>query len=147
MTTPPPDTSWAKTERVDGKPSQDIPLASVRVGLSEIVLLITMLGSLLTAVFGQDWGVGVHAQQIAEKGVILLPVALGLFRAIKHHGVANANAVVVAQQIAQQTLNTYQQAKHAAQATPTAQVTASVDPPATVAVPASLDAQPASSTL
>ena len=96
----------------------------------------------LTAVFGHDWGVSAHAQLIAEQAVVLLPIALGLFRAIKHHGVANANAVVVAQQVAAKTLDDY---NRQAAATPTSRVTAGSNPNVTV-LP-SLAGQPATSDL
>jgi len=63
---------------------------AVPVGLSEIVTLLTLVGSMLTALFGGDWGLAQNAQQYAGVAVVLLPIGLSLSRAIKHHGVSTA---------------------------------------------------------
>lgn len=63
---------------------------SVPVGLSEVVTLLTLIGSVLTALFGRDWGVTANAQQYAGVAVVLLPIGLSISRAIKHHGSAVA---------------------------------------------------------
>jgi phosphotransferase system glucose/maltose/N-acetylglucosamine-specific IIC component len=75
----------------------DAPLATVPLlGLSEVVLLVTLIGSALTALFGHDWGITANSQTIAAKAVVLLPIGLAIARAIKHHGASTANAAVAA---------------------------------------------------
>ena len=59
---------------------------SVPIGLSEIVTLLTLVGSVLAAIFGRDWGITSNAQEYAGQAVVLLPIGLALARAIKHHG-------------------------------------------------------------
>ena len=73
--------------------------APVPIGLSEIVTLITLVGSALTALYGRDWGIAANAQHYAGIAVVLLPIGLSIARAIKHHAVtAAASAVAVAAQ-------------------------------------------------
>ena len=78
----------------------DAPLASVpALGLSEIVTVLTLIGSALTALYGKDWGIAANAQHYAGIAVVLLPIGLGLARAIKHHAATTANANVAVSQV------------------------------------------------
>lgn len=79
----------------------DAPLAKVPAfGPTEIVSILVTIGGLLTALFGMDWGISAHAEQIVSAGYIIGPFVLGLSRAIKHHGAAHANASVYVAQLA-----------------------------------------------
>ena len=73
----------------------DAPLASVpALGLSEIVTVLTLIGSALTALYGRDWGIAANAQHYAGIAVVLLPIGLSIARAIKHYAATTANAKV-----------------------------------------------------
>lgn len=77
--------------------SQDVPLATVApFGPSELAAFIAILGGLLATFFGDDFGLRAQAQQLAPLAFALASVGLGIARAIKHHGVAHSNAVVLA---------------------------------------------------
>lgn len=80
----------------------DVPLATVNTaGLSEILGVLALIASLCTALLGHDFGITKNAQAIAQAAVIIIPVALSFSRAIKHHGIAHANAIVLAAQLGQ----------------------------------------------
>ena len=80
--------------------SEDVPLAQVdKIGTSEIMSFLALVASLLTVFFGKDFGIVQNARLIAEVAVFLIPMATGFARAIKHHGVAHANALVTVAQI------------------------------------------------
>lgn len=85
MTTPTPGPDWAPAE--------------VKIGLSEILLLLGFISSILTSYFGHDWGISKNAQALAGLGVILIPALTGLIRAQKHRGAQQANATVAAAQL------------------------------------------------
>lgn len=95
--------------------TEDIPLAKVQKGFSELVAVLAALSTLLITVFGHDFGVAQSITQITAVGPIVLPIGIGLSRAIKHKGVAHANAIVLAAQIAQ---GVSQAGRHAAPAVP-----------------------------
>jgi hypothetical protein len=82
-------------------PNTDAPVADVAGPklLSEIVTIITLVGSALVVVFGQDWGIRAHAQDVASAAVVILPAALGLARALKHRGAMAANAQTATAQL------------------------------------------------
>lgn len=92
--------------------STQAPALSVStVGPTEIVGVLTAVGGLLAALFGKDWGISAHAEQIVSAGFLIGPVVIGLARAIKHNGVSKANAQILvahmyAQSQAAQTANT-----------------------------------------
>lgn len=80
--------------------SEDVPLAEVsQVGLSEVMSIIALVASIATVLFGRDFGIAANAKLLAEAAVFLIPMATGFARAIKHHGVAHANALVTVAQI------------------------------------------------
>jgi len=79
-------------------PSQDIPLAEVKIGLSEITVILSLICSAVTAIWGDEWDLSAKVPQVAAYAVVLLPIGLAIARAIKHHGVARANAIVIAAQ-------------------------------------------------
>lgn len=81
--------------------STDTPLATVPFGKSEILTVLMTIASFCNATFGKDYGISQNAQAISALGVVLLPIGLGLFRSIKHHGAMHANAIVIAKQIEQ----------------------------------------------
>lgn len=79
--------------------SEDIPLAEVKVGLSEVLQVLALIASLATALFGHDFGITKNAQAIAQLAVFLIPMGMAVARSIKHKGVAHANALVTVAQI------------------------------------------------
>lgn len=79
--------------------SEDVPLAEVKVGLSEVLQMLALVASLATALFGHDFGITKNAQAIAQLAVVLIPMGMALARSIKHKGVAHANALVTVAQI------------------------------------------------
>jgi hypothetical protein len=86
---------------VTGAPtSNDAPWASVKgFGTSEFVVVCTLLSTILTSVYGQDWGLAEHVQSVAAAGVVLLPIGLAIARSLKHRGAMAANATVAVAQI------------------------------------------------
>jgi hypothetical protein len=120
-------------------PNTDTPVASVPYGPSEIVSFLLMIGSFCNATLGQDYGISKNAQAISALVAGLIPIGVGLFRAIKHHGAMTANAVVIAKQIEATAVNV-QTARHAASPTATSiPSTITIAPPVSADLPASSD--------
>lgn len=82
--------------------SEDVPLAEVKnLGPSEIASFLVILGSFLMLLFGDDFGLRERAQEFAAIAIGMATVGTSIARALKHVGVANANATVIAAQSAQ----------------------------------------------
>ncbi len=63
-------------------------------GPTEAVSILVTLGGLLAALFGRDWGISRHAEQIVSAGYLVGPVIFGSARALKHHAATGAAAMV-----------------------------------------------------
>lgn len=75
---------------------EDVPLAKVQpIGPSEVASFLTILGGFLVLLLGDDFGVRAHAQEWGALMVGMATVGTSIARAIKHHGVAQANAKVL----------------------------------------------------
>jgi len=71
------------------------PTAVVKpFGPTEAVSILVTLGGLLAALFGRDWGISRHAEQIVSAGYLVGPVIFGFARALKHHAATGAAAKV-----------------------------------------------------
>ena len=71
------------------------PTAVVKpFGPTEAVSILVTLGGLLAALFGRDWGISRHAEQIVSAGYLVGPVVFGFARALKHHAATGAAAKV-----------------------------------------------------
>lgn len=71
------------------------PTAVVKpFGPTEAVSILVTLGGLLAALFGRDWGISRHAEQIVSAGYLVGPVIFGFARALKHHAATGAAAAV-----------------------------------------------------
>ncbi len=71
------------------------PTAVVKpFGPTEAVSILVTLGGLLAALFGRDWGISRHAEQIVSAGYLVGPVIFGFSRALKHHAATGAAAKV-----------------------------------------------------
>jgi len=71
------------------------PTAVVKpFGPTEAVSILVTLGGLLAALFGRDWGISRHAEQIVSAGYLVGPVIFGFARALKHHAATGAAAMV-----------------------------------------------------
>lgn len=80
--------------------TEDIPLAEVKtVGPSEVLAFLGWLASVVTALFGHDFGITKNAQVLAQGAVFLIPMAQSFARSHKHRGIAQANAQVIIAQI------------------------------------------------
>jgi len=72
-----------------------VPSAVVKpFGPTEAVSILVTLGGLLAALFGRDWGISRHAEQIVSAGYLVGPVVFGFSRALKHHAATGAAAMV-----------------------------------------------------
>lgn len=63
-------------------------------GPTEAISILVTLGGLLAALFGRDWGISRHAEQIVSAGYLVGPVVFGFSRALKHHAATGAAAMV-----------------------------------------------------
>lgn len=123
----------------NSNPGPDTPLFGVNIGPTEITIFLTLLASVLTLVFHNDWGLSKHIQDIAAQAVYILPIALGLFRSFKHFVATNNNAKVVVAQV------TAVAAVQTAQTTGT--VVGSTTTPGVVLAPTGPDTPPADTSI
>lgn len=76
--------------------SEDVPLAEVRpIGPSEVASFLTIFGGFLVLTLGDDFGIRENAQEWGALMVGMATVGTSIARAIKHHGVVQANAQVL----------------------------------------------------